>query len=262
MTQDARPSGASRIMKTGRLSEKVAIVTGASKGIGAGIALALGREGAAVAVNYSSNEPAARKVVDEILAAGGKAVAIQGDVSKADDVARLFAETKKAFGTPNVLVNNAGVFRPGPFAETTEDTFHWHYNINVLGPVLTTLEAIKYFGNKGGSIVNISSIVGSHPRPMIAIYSSAKSAVENLTRGLALELGGRNIRVNAIAPGHTATEGTAAMFAGDVAPTLAKESVFKRLGQAEDIAPLAVFLASDEARWVTGEVIRAAGGTI
>ena len=127
-------------MKTGRLSRKVAIVTGASKGIGAGIALAMGREGAAVAVNYSSSEPAARKVTGEILAAGGKAVAIQGDVSNADDVARLFAETKKAFGTPNVLVNNAGIFRPGPFVETTEDTFHWHYNINVLGPVLTTLD--------------------------------------------------------------------------------------------------------------------------
>jgi 3-oxoacyl-[acyl-carrier protein] reductase len=250
------------IMKTGRLSGKVAIVTGASKGIGAGIALAMGREGAAVAVNYSSSEPAARKVTEEILAAGGKAAAIQGDVSKADDIARLFAETKKAFGTPNVLVNNAGVFRPGPFVETTEDTFHWHYNINVLGPVLTTLEAIKHFGDKGGSIINISSIVGSHPRPMIAIYSSTKSAVENLTRGLALELGGRNIRVNAIAPGHTVTEGTAAMFAGEVAPTVAKESVFKRLGQAEDIAPLAVFLASDEARWITGEIIRASGGTI
>jgi 3-oxoacyl-[acyl-carrier protein] reductase len=169
---------------------------------------------------------------------------------------------RKALGRPNVLVNNAGVFRPGPFVATTEDTFHWHFNINVLGPVLTTLEAIKYFGDKGGSIINISSIVASHARPMIAIYSSAKSAVENLTRGLALELGGRNIRVNAIAPGHTATEGTSAMFAGDIAPTLAKESVFNRLGQAEDIAPVAVFLASDEARWVTGEVIRAAGGTI
>jgi len=180
-------------------------------------------------VNYSSSEPAARKVAGEILAAGGKAVAIQGDVSNAEDVARLFAETKKAFGTPNVLVNNAGVFRPGPFVETTGDTFHWHYNINVLGPVLTTLEAIKYFGDKGGSIINISSIVASHPRPMIAIYSSTKSAVESLTRGLALELGGRNIRVNAIASGHTVTEGTSAMFAGDVAPTLANESVFKRL---------------------------------
>jgi 3-oxoacyl-[acyl-carrier protein] reductase len=215
-----------------------------------------------VVVNYSSSEPAARKIAGEIVAAGGKAVAIQGDVSNAADVARLFAETKKAFGTPNVLVNNAGVFRPGPFVETTEDTFHWQYNINVLGPVLTTLEAIRYFADKGGSIINISSIVASRPRPMIALYSASKAAVENLTRGLALELGGRNIRVNAIAPGHTATEGTAAMFAGDVAPMLAKESVFNRLGQPEDIAPVAVFLASDEARWVTGEIIRAAGGTI
>jgi 3-oxoacyl-[acyl-carrier protein] reductase len=249
------------IMKNGRLSEKVAIVTGASKGIGAGIALAMGREGAAVVVNYSSSEAAAKKVVAEIIAAGGKAVGIQGDVSKAADVARLFAETKKAFGTPNVLVNNAGVFRPGPFAETTEDTFHWHFNTNVLGPVLTSLEAIKSFGDEGGSIINISSIVGSRARPMIAVYSSTKAAVENLTHGLALELGGRNIRVNAISPGHTATEGTSGMFAGDIGPTLAKESVFNRLGQPEDIAPVAVFLASDEARWVTGEVIRAAGGT-
>lgn len=249
-------------MKNGKLSGKVAIVTGASKGIGAGIALAMGREGAAVAVNYSSSEPAARKVTGEILAAGGKAAAIRGDVSNADDVAHLFAETKRVLGSPNILVNNAGVFKFGPFVETTEDTFRWHYDINVLGPVLTTLEAIRYFGDSGGSIINISSIVGSHARAMAAIYSSTKGAVDSLTRGLALELGGKNIRVNAIAPGHTATEGTSTVFAGEVAPRLAKESAFNRLGQVEDVAPLAVFLASDEATWVTGEIIRAGGGAI
>src|ERR1700744_803275 len=150
-------------MKQKRLAGKVAIVTGASKGIGAGIALSLAKEGAAVAVNYSSSQAWADKVLEDIVGSGGRAIAVQGDVSKAGDVARLFAETKEKLGTPNVLVNNAGVFKFGPFSETTEELFHWHYNINVLGPVLTTREAIKYFED-GGSIINVSSIVGLHAR--------------------------------------------------------------------------------------------------
>ena len=246
----------------GKLRNQVAIVTGASKGIGAGIAFALAAEGAAVVVNYASSKKGADKVVGEITAAGGRAVPVQGDVSKAADVARLFEETRKAFGAPDVLVNNAGVFKFGPFAETTEEVFHWHYNTNVLGPILTTLGALKHFKSEGGSIINISSIVGSHARPMATIYSSTKAALDNLTRGLALELGAKGIRVNAIAPGHTRTEGTETIFAGEVGPKLAAESPFNRIGEDNDIAKVAVFLASDDAAWITGEVIRAGGGVI
>jgi len=246
----------------GKLRNKVAIVTGASKGIGAGVALALAAEGAAVVVNYASSKKGADKVVGQITAAGGRAVAVQADVSNAADVARLFDETQKAFGAPDVLVNNAGVFKFGPFAEITEEVFHWHYNTNVLGPVLTTLAALKHFKSEGGSIINISSIVGSHARPMATIYSSTKAALDNLTRGLALELGGRGIRVNAIAPGHTRTEGTETMFAGEAGPKLAAESPFNRLGEDNDIAKVVVFLASGDSSWITGEVIRAGGGAI
>lgn len=162
-----------------------------------------------------------------------------------------------------MLVNNAGVFKFAPFAETTEESFHWHYNTNVLGPILTTLEALKHFGPAGASVINISSIVGSNPRPMAALYASSKAAINNLTRAMALELGSRNIRVNAIAPGHTKTEGTEsiALFEGEGA-ALANESPFKRFGQPSDIARVAVFLASDDSAWITGEVIRVAGGTI
>jgi 3-oxoacyl-[acyl-carrier protein] reductase len=201
-------------------------------------------------------------VVGQITAAGGKALAVKGDVSKAADVTRLFEETQKIFGPPDVLVNNAGVFKFGPFAETTEEVFHWHYNTNVLGPILTTLTALKHFKSGGGSIINISSIVGSHARPMATIYSSTKAALDNLTRGLALELGAKGIRVNAIAPGHTRTEGTETIFAGQVGTKLAAESPFNRIGEDNDIAKVAVFLASDDASWITGEVIRAGGGAI
>jgi 3-oxoacyl-[acyl-carrier protein] reductase len=246
----------------GKLRNKVAIVTGASKGIGAGIALALAAEEAAVVVNYASSKNGADKVVGQITAAGGKALAVKGDVSKAADVTRLFEETQKIFGPPDVLVSNAGVFKLGPFAETTEEVFHWHYNTNVLGPILTTLTALKHFKSGGGSIINISSIVGSHARPMATIYSSTKAALDNLTRGLALELGAKGIRVNAIAPGHTRTEGTETIFAGQVGTKLAAESPFNRIGEDNDIAKVAVFLASDDASWITGEVIRAGGGAI
>jgi 3-oxoacyl-[acyl-carrier protein] reductase len=252
------------MVNTNRLSNKVAIVTGASKGIGAGIAAALGAAGARVALNYSSDRQGAERVAQAIVDSGGGAIAVGGDVSKVTDVARLFKEVDSAFARLDVLVNNAGVFRFGAFADISEETFHLLYNINVLGAILTTQEAIKRFGADGGSIINISSIVGSHPVPGALLYASTKGAIETLTRGLALELAPRKIRVNAIAPGHTETEGnvTARTFEGAAGAVLAEKTPLGRLGRVTDIAPLAVFLASDESAWITGEVIRAAGGLL
>ena len=247
-----------------RLTNKVAIVTGASKGIGAGIATALGAEGARVAVNYSSDREGAERVAKSITANGSEAIAVAGDVSNAADVARLFKEVDSAFGRLDILVNNAGVFRFGAIADITEESFHLHYNVNVLGAILTVQAAIKRFGPDGGSIINLSSIVGSHPVPGALLYASTKGAIETLTRGLALELAPRKIRVNAIAPGHTETEGNAAArtFEGGAGAALAAKTPLGRLGRITDIAPLAVFLASPESAWITGEVIRAAGGLV
>jgi len=183
---------------------------------------------------------------------------------RAADVARLFKEVDSAFGRLDVLVNNAAVFRFGAFTDISEDSFHVHYNINVLGTILTVQEAIKRFGADGGSIINLSSIVGSHPVAGALLYASTKGAIETLTRGLALELAPRKIRVNAIAPGHTETEGNVAAgtFDGGAGAVLAGKTPLGRLGRVTDIAPLAVFLASDESAWITGEVIRAAGGLV
>jgi len=246
------------------LTDKVAIVTGASKGIGSGIAEALAAAGARVAVNYSSDRTGAERVVQAIVDSGGEAIAIGADVSNAADVARLFKEVDTAFGRLDVLVNNAGVFRFGAFAEITGESFHLHYNINVLGAILMVQEAIKRFGAKGGSIVNLSSIVGSHPVAGALLYASTKAAIETLTKGLALELAPLKIRVNAIAPGHTETEGNIAAGTSDsgAGAVLANKTPLGRLGRVTDIAPLAVFLASDESAWITGEVIRAAGGLV
>ena len=247
-----------------RLSDKVALVTGASKGIGAGIATAFAAEGARVAVNYSSDRESAERVVQAITENGGEAIRVGADVSKAADVAQLFKEVDSAFGRLDVLVNNAGVFRFGALAEISEQSFHLHYNVNVLGVILTVQEAIKRFGADGGSIINLSSIVGSHPVAGALLYASTKGAIETMTRGLALELAPRKIRVNAIAPGHTETEGnvTAGTFGGGAGAALAAKTPLGRLGRVSDIAPLAVFLASDESAWITGEVIRAAGGLV
>jgi 3-oxoacyl-[acyl-carrier protein] reductase len=247
-----------------RLAGKVAIVTGASKGIGSGIATALAAEGARVVVNYSSDSAAADSVVRAIGGSGGEAIAVGADVSRAEDVASLFAQVDAAFGKLDVLVNNAGVFRFGPFADITEQAFHAHYNINVLGSILTIQDAVKRFGPEGGSIINISSIVASHPIAGVVLYASTKGAIETLTKGLALELAPRKIRVNAISPGHTETEGTATagIFEGAAGATLAAKTPLGRLGRVTDIAPLAVFLASDESAWITGETIRAAGGVV
>ena len=246
------------------LTDKVAIVTGASKGIGSGIAEALAAAGARVAVNYSSDRTGAERVAQAIIDSGGEAIAIKGDVSHAAEVKWLFKEVDAAFGRLDVLVNNAGVFRFGAFAEITEESFHVHYNINVLGAILTVQEAIKRFGAKGGSIINLSSIVGSHPVAGALLYASTKGAIEALTKGLALELAPRKIRVNAIAPGHTETEGNiaAGTFDGGAGAVLASKTPLGRLGRVTDIAPLAVFLASDESAWITGEIIRAAGGLV
>src|ERR1700746_3092450 len=247
-----------------RLSEKVAIGTGAYKGIGGGIATAFGAAGARVAVNYSSDREGAERVAQTISDNGGEAIGVAPDVSKPADVARLFKEVDSAFGRLDVLVNNAGVFRFGAFGEITEESFHLHDNSNVLGTVLAVQEAIRRFGAAGGSIINLSSIVGSHPVAGALLYASTKGSIETLTKGLALELAPRKIRVNAIAPGHTETEGNVAAgtFEGGAGAVLAEKTPLGRLGRGNGIAPLAVFLASDESAWITGEVIRAAGGLV
>ena len=247
-----------------RLSNKVAIVTGASKGIGGGIATALGAAGARVAVNYSSDREGAGRVAQALTDNGGEAIAVGADVSKVSDVARLFKEVDSAFGRLDVLVNNAGVFRFGAFEEISEERFHLHYNVNVLGAILTVQEAVKRFGADGGSMINLSSIVGSHPVTGALLYASTKGAIETLTKGLALELARRKIRVKAISPGHTETEGNVAArtFEGGAGAVLAEKTPLGRLGRVSDIAPLAVFLASDESAWITGEIIRAAGGLV
>jgi 3-oxoacyl-[acyl-carrier protein] reductase len=252
------------MMNMSSLTDKVAIVTGASKGIGSGIAAALAAAGARVGVNYSGDRTGAERVVQAIIDKGGKAIAVGADVSKAAEVARLFKEVDTAFGRLDVLVNNAGVFRFGTFAEITEENFHLHYNVNVLGTILMVQEAIKRFDAKGGSIINLSSIVGSHPVAGALLYASTKGAIETLTKGLALELAPLKIRVNAIAPGHTETEGNiaAGTFDKGAGAALASKTPLGRLGRVTDMAPLAVFLASDESAWITGEVIRAAGGLV
>jgi 3-oxoacyl-[acyl-carrier protein] reductase len=248
--------------ETSELSGKVAIVTGASKGIGAAIARGLGAAGAAVAVNYASSKEGADKVVAEIKAKGGKAIAVQGDVAKAADVKRLFAETKKAFGAPDVLVNNAGIYAFEPLENVTEDEFHREFNTNVLGPILTTQEALKHFGPDGGSVINISSVASTSAPPNSVVYSASKGAVDTISRVLGKELGARKIRVNTIAPGGVETEGvhSAGIIGSDFEKQIVAGTPLGRFGQPEDIARVAVFLASDNARWVTGERITASGG--
>lgn len=245
-----------------RLAGKVAVVTGASKGIGAGIARGLAEAGASVVVNYASDRAGADRVVSEVVARGGKALAIQGDVSKAADVTRMFEETVRAFGRIDVLVNNAGVYQFGPLESISEAEFRRHYDVNVLGPILAVQEALKHFGPEGGVVINISSIVGSRPLPSTSLYASTKAALENLTLSLAAELAPRKVRVNAIAPGHTESEGTAALglFEGEAGKRMSADTPLGRIGTPEDIAPAVVFLASDESRWITGEIIRVAGG--
>ncbi len=244
------------------LTGKVAVVTGASKGIGAAIAKGLAAAGAAVVVNYASSKEGAEHVVAEITGKGGKAIAVHGNVSEAKDVQFLFQETKKAFGSLDVLVNNAGVYAFGTLEAVTETEFHREFNINVLGTILATQEALKYFGPAGGSVINLSSVVSENPIPNSVVYSATKGAVDTITRGLAKELGGRKIRVNAIAPGLVETEGVHQLgFVGsDFEKHTVAETPLGRPGQPEDIARVAVFLASDNSGWLTGERITASGG--
>lgn len=244
------------------LKGKVAVVTGASKGIGAGIAKALAEAGASVVVNYSSSKEGADRVVAEIAGKGGKAVAVQGDVSKSADVQKLFKETKKAFGSLDVLVNNAGVFNFFPLEAATEPEFHRQFNTNVLGLILATQEAVKYFGPDGGSVINIGSVASDDLPAMSVVYSATKGAVDAVTGVLAKELASKKIRVNSINPGGVETEGThtAGIIGSDFAKQMVARTALGRLGQPEDIAPVAVFLASPASSWVTGEVLRVSGG--
>lgn len=246
----------------GKLASKVAVVTGASKGIGAGIAKALAAEGASVVVNYASSRDGAEKVVAEIAAEGGKAIAVGGDVAKAADVKSLFEATQKAFGRVDILVNNAGVYEFAPIEEITEATFHRQFNINVLGPILATQEALKLFPPEGGAVINVSSVVAFSPVPASAVYSGTKAALDNITRVLALELGARNVRVTSLNPGLVETEGThnVGVIGGDLEKHAVANTPLRRVGQPEDIGKVAVFLASDDSRWITGERIAVSGG--
>jgi 3-oxoacyl-[acyl-carrier protein] reductase len=245
-----------------RLSGKVAVVTGASKGIGASIAKHLAAEGAAVVVNYASSKAGADKVVAEITSSGGKAIAVQADVSKKADIDRLFAETKKAFGRLDILVNNAGIYEFGPLESITEEQFHRQFNLNVLGLILTTQEGVKQFGPAGGSIVNISSVASSAAPPNGSVYSATKAAVDAVTKSLAKELGPRKIRVNAINPGMVETEGvhSAGIADSDFRKQVEATTPLGRIGQPQDIASAAVFLASADSAWITGETLVIAGG--
>lgn len=244
------------------LRGKVAVVTGASKGIGAAIAKSLAEAGASVVVNYASSKTDADRVVGAITANGGKAIAVKGDVGKAADVQHLFDETRKQFGKVDVLVNNAGVYKFDPIEKITEDEFHRQFNTNVLGALLATREAVKHFGNAGGNVINITSIAATSSMAEGTVYSATKSALDTMTRTLATELGPRNIRVNAIAPGGVETEGVhAAGFAGgDFEKDIVARTPLGRFGQPDDVARVAVFLASDASRWMTGERLPVSGG--
>jgi 3-oxoacyl-[acyl-carrier protein] reductase len=245
-----------------KLEGKVAVVTGASKGIGADIARHLAAEGASVVVNYASSKEGADRVVDEIAKRGGTAVAVKANVAKKSEVEQLFATTKRAFGKIDILVNNAGVYEFSPLEAITEEQFHKHFDVNVLGLLLTTQEAVKHFDSAGGSIINISSTVTSLTPPNSAVYTGSKGAVDAITRTLARELGSRNIRVNAINPGMVETEGVVAagFNEGEFRKQVEAQAPLGRIGQPDDIAPAAVFLASADSKYITGETLRVAGG--
>jgi 3-oxoacyl-[acyl-carrier protein] reductase len=245
-----------------KLQNKVAIVTGASKGIGAGIAKALASEGAAVVVNYSSSQEGADRVVSEIKQQGGKAVAVQADVSKQTDITRLFEETIRTFGHLDILVNNAGIYQFAPLEDVTEDHFHKQFNLNVLGLLLASKEAAKYFGADGGNIINISSGASKITPPNASVYSATKAAVDAITGSLAKELGPRKIRVNSINPGMIETEGVhaAGFIESDFRKGLEAQSPLGRIGQTDDVSPTAVYLASEDSKYMTGETLMVTGG--
>ena len=245
-----------------KLQNRVAIVTGASKGIGASIAKHLAAEGAAVVVNYASSKEGADRVVAEIAGSGGKAVAVQANVAKQVEIERLFTEAKKAFGRVDILVNNAGVYDFSPLEGVTEEHFHKQFDLNVLGLILASQAASKHFGTAGGSIINISSLASTMPVANASVYSATKGAVDAVTKSLAKELGARNIRVNSINPGMVETEGvrSAGFVESDLRKQLESQTPLGRIGQPHDIAPAAVFLASADAAWITGETLVIAGG--
>lgn len=244
-----------------KLDGKVAIVTGASKGIGASIARHFAREGASVVVNYATSKEGAEKVIAEIKKEGGNAIAVQADMSQPDQIARLFAETKNAFKKVDILVNNAGIYHFAPLGEITPDHFHEMFNLNVLGLLLASQEAAKEFGERGGNIINVSSVAAVGVATA-AVYSATKAAVDAITHTLAQELGPKKIRVNSINPGMIETEGTisAGITDSDWRKEIEQNTPLGRIGKVDDVAPVAVFLASDDAQWVTGETIFIAGG--
>lgn len=244
-----------------KLDGKVAVVTGASKGIGAEIARQLAAEGAAVVVNYSSSKEGADRVVSDIAKSGGKAVAVQANVARPADVPRLFHETKRAFGRVDVLVNNAGVYEFQPLEDVTPEHFHRQYDLNVLGLILATQEAVKHMGD-GGSIVNIGSVAATLAPPTGSVYSGTKAAVNAITKSLAGELGSRRIRVNAVNPGMVETEGThsAGITESDFRKQVEAQTPLGRIGKPQDIAPVVVFFASPDSGWITGETVYVSGG--
>jgi 3-oxoacyl-[acyl-carrier protein] reductase len=244
-----------------KLEGKIAVVTGASKGIGASIAKHLAAEGAAVVVNYASSQEGAERVVAEITQEGGKAIAIQANVAKKAEIERLFAQTQQTFGTLDILVNNAGIGEFAPLEDITEEHFHKQFNLNVLGLILTTQEGVKHFGAEGGNIINISSLVSTLPPPNGTVYSATKAAVDAVTKSLAKELGSRHIRVNAINPSLVETEGTHTMGIIESGRQQAEaQTPLGRIGQPQDIATAAVFLASPDSAWITGETLHVTGG--
>ena len=249
-------------MKNGKLNGKVAVVTGASKGIGAGIAKQFAAEGASVVVNYASSKTDADEIVDEIMKRGGRAVAVLGNVAKKAEVERLFAAAEKAFGKIDILVNNAGVYEFVPLEQVTEQQFHRMFDTNVLGMILATQEALKHFNADGGSIINIGSLASSLTPPTAVVYNATKGAVDAITRTLAKELGPRKIRVNSINPGMVVTEGAVAggYTEGDMRKAFESLTPMGRIGETQDVAPAAIFFASDDSKWITGETLLIAGG--
>ncbi len=243
-----------------RLTGKVAVVTGASKGIGAGIAKAFGAAEASVVVNYASDKAGADRTVEAIAGSGGKAAAVQGDVSKPADVKRLFEETEKLFGPADVLVNNAAVYEIGPIEAISAESFHRQFDINVLGVLLATQAAVEQFGERGGNVLNIGSIASAGQAPGMIVYAATKGALETVTLQLAKELAARRIRVNCISPGYVATEGMGFLAGTKIEAGLIGAIPLGRAGAPDDIADVAAFLASDEARWITGEILRVSGG--
>jgi 3-oxoacyl-[acyl-carrier protein] reductase len=245
-----------------KLKDKVAMVTGASKGIGAAIARHLAAEGAAVVINYASSKESAERVVADIAGAGGRATAIQADIAKHADIKRLFEETEKAFGRLDILVNNAGIYEFAPLEEITEEHFHRQFNLNVLGLILASQAAVRYFGAAGGSIVNISSAVSTLTPPNTTVYAASKAAVDAVTRALAKELGPRKIRVNAINPSMVETEGVhaAGIAESEFRKQIEAQTPLGRIGQTQDVAPAVVFLASPDSAWITGETLLISGG--